>query len=123
MDREAWRAEIHGTESQRVGHDWATELNWNSGVSDGKVSASNAGDPGSLLVWENPLEKEMATHSSTFAWKTLWLEEPGRLQSMGSQSIGHDWETSFSLYFQTLVEVMKMFFITSFITSTIENLS
>ena len=38
------------------------------------------------LGWENPLEKEMATHSSTLAWKILWIEEPGRLQSMGSQS-------------------------------------
>ena len=39
---------------------------------------------------EDPLEKEMATHSSTFAWKILWTEEPGRLQSMGSQRVGHD---------------------------------
>ena len=38
------------------------------------------------LIWEDPLEKEMATHSSTLAWKILWMEEPGRLQSMGSQS-------------------------------------
>ena len=35
---------------------------------------------------EDPLEKEMATHSSTLAWKILWMEQPGRLQSMGSQS-------------------------------------
>ena len=38
----------------------------------------------------DPLEKEMATHSSTLAWKIPWTEEPGRLQSMGSQSVGHD---------------------------------
>ena len=42
------------------------------------------------LGWEDPLEKEMATHSSTLAWKILWTEEPGRLQSMGLQSVGHD---------------------------------
>ena len=42
---------------------------------------------------EDPLEKEMATHSSTLAWKIPWTEEPGRLQSMGSQRIG-DWVTS-----------------------------
>ena len=42
------------------------------------------------LGWEDPLEKEMATHSSTIAWKILWKEEPGRLQSMGSQRDGHD---------------------------------
>ena len=39
---------------------------------------------------ENPLEKEMAIHSSTIAWKIPWTEEPGRLQSMGSQRVGHD---------------------------------
>ena len=39
---------------------------------------------------EDPLEKEMATHSSIFAWKIPWTEEPGRLQSMGSQRVGHD---------------------------------
>ena len=38
------------------------------------------------LGWEDPMEKEMATHSSTIAWKIPWTEEPGRLQSMGSQS-------------------------------------
>ena len=43
------------------------------------------------------LEKEMATHSSTLAWKISWTEEPGRLQSMGSQRVWHDWVTSFSL--------------------------
>ena len=43
---------------------------------------------------EDPLEKEMATHSSTLAWKIPWMEEPGRLQSTGSQRVGHDWATS-----------------------------
>ena len=43
-----------------------------------------------FLGWEDPLEKEMATHSSTLAWKILWTEEPDRLQSMGSQRVGHD---------------------------------
>ena len=45
------------------------------------------------LGWEDPLEKEMATHSSTLAWKIPWTEEPGRLQSMMSQRVGHDWVT------------------------------
>ena len=40
----------------------------------------------------------MATHSSTLAWKTPWTEEPGRLQSMGSLGVGHDWATSLSLF-------------------------
>ena len=39
---------------------------------------------------EDPLEKEMATHSSTLVWKIPWTEEPGGLQSMGSQRVGHD---------------------------------
>ena len=42
------------------------------------------------LGWEALLEKEMAIHSSILAWKILWMEEPGRLQSMGSQRVGHD---------------------------------
>ena len=42
------------------------------------------------LGWEDPLEKEMATHSSTLAWKIPWTEEPGRLQSMGWQRVRHD---------------------------------
>ena len=42
------------------------------------------------LGWEDPLEKEMATHSSTLAWNSSWTEECGRLQSMGSQTVGHD---------------------------------
>ena len=42
------------------------------------------------LGWEDPLEKEMATHSSTLAWKIPWTEEPGRLQSMGWQRVGHN---------------------------------
>ena len=43
-----------------------------------------------FLGWEDPLEKEMAIHSSTLAWKISWTEEPDRLQSMGSQRVGHD---------------------------------
>ena len=52
-------------------------------------------------VWslgqEDPLEKEMTTHSSALAWKITWMEEPGRLQSMGLQRVGHDRVTSLSL--------------------------
>ena len=42
------------------------------------------------LGWEDLLEKEMATHSSTLAWKSAWTEEPGRLQSMGLQRVRQD---------------------------------
>ena len=45
------------------------------------------------LGWEDPLEKKMATHSGTVAWEIPWTEEPGGLQSMGSQRVGHDLAT------------------------------
>ena len=48
-----------------------------------------------LLGQEDPLEKEMATHSSILAWRILWTEEPGRLQSMGSQIVRHNCATNF----------------------------
>ena len=52
------------------------------------------------LVWDNPLEKEMAIHSSILAWEIPWIEEPGRLQSMGSQRVSHN--EAISLYFFSL---------------------
>ena len=55
-----------------------------------------------MWVWslgqEDSLEKEMAIHSSTIAWKIPWTEEPGRLQSMPSQRVRHDWATSISFF-------------------------
>ena len=42
------------------------------------------------LGWEDPLEKDMAKYSSSLAWRIPWTEEPGGLQSMGSQRVGHD---------------------------------
>ena len=59
------------------------------GLPDGsevKASACNVRS----LSWEDTLDKEMATHSSTLAWKIPWREEPGGLQSMGSQRVRHD---------------------------------
>ena len=55
--------------------------------SDGKESACNVGDPGSIP--KSPLEKGMATHSSILAWRIPWTEEPGGLQSVGSLGVGH----------------------------------
>ena len=82
MDREAWRAAIHGvTKSQtRV-----TELNW---------TVKNP--PAEQETWvqslsqEDAMEKEMATHSTIFIWEIPWTEEPGCLQSMGSQRVRYD---------------------------------
>ena len=67
---------------------------------------------------EDPLEKEMATHSSTLAWEIPWTEEPGGLQSMGSQRIRHDlvikqWSEdalpNWKLIFRSLIEVVFVF--------------
>ena len=66
-----------------------------------------------FLGQEDPLEKEMATHSSILAWRILWIEEPGRLHSMGSQSVGHDWANS--LHFTSLRFTSFMGFCISFI--------
>ena len=49
---------------------------------------------------EDPLEKEMATHSSIPVWKNPWTEEPGGLQSMGSQRVGHDWRSVLGVHWK-----------------------
>ena len=56
-----------------------------------KNPPANAGDIVESLGWEDPLEKELATHSSILAWRIPWAEEPGGLQSMGLQRGGHYW--------------------------------
>ena len=60
------------------------------GVSDGKVSACNAGDPGSMPGPGRSLEKEMATHSSILAWRITGTEDSGGLPSIGSHRVRHD---------------------------------
>ena len=59
------------------------------GGSEDKASACNAGDQGLIPGLGRSLEKEMAIHSSILAWRILWTEEPGGLQSTGSQRVGH----------------------------------
>ena len=61
------------------------------------------------LGQEDPLEKEIAAHSSTLAWKIPWTEEPGRLQSMGLQRVGHDLSTEQQQY--NVVYVTLVYFI------------
>ena len=56
----------------------------------GKESICNARDLVSIPGWEDPLKKGTATHSRILAWRIPWAENPGRLQSMGSQRVGHD---------------------------------
>ena len=60
------------------------------GGSDGKASAYNVVDLGLILGREDPLENEMAAHSSILAWRILWMEEPGGLQSMELQRVRQD---------------------------------
>ena len=59
------------------------------------------------LGWEDPLEKEMTTHSSILAWRIPWTEEPGGLQSTVSQRVEHDWVTSLSLSISEETEMNK----------------
>ena len=71
-------------ESQLYWNDWSIPNSQFSGAIKGRVMQG--------------VEKAMAPHSSTLAWKIPWMEEPGRLQSMGSLRVGHDWATSLSLF-------------------------
>ena len=72
----------------------ASELRWVRNHFSGRVAVLILYLPSNVLT----VEKAMAPHSSTLAWKILWAEEPGGLQSMGSLRVGHDWETSLSLF-------------------------
>ena len=62
------------------------------------MTSSGFGVPRNKLLISSQTEKAMAPHSSTLAWKIPWTEEPGRLQSMGSRRVRHDWATSFLLF-------------------------
>ena len=73
------------------------------------------------LGQEDFLEKEMATHSSTLAWKILWKEKPGRLQSMGSQRVGHDWATLLSTFMKQVSGSWRNHFI-SFLAANLNSL-
>ena len=84
-DGGAWWAAVYG-----VAQSWTRlkRLSSSSTLQETRVQS---------LGWEDLLEKEMATHPSIFAWKIPWMEEPGRLQSMGSQRVGHDFTFTFTL--------------------------
>ena len=60
------------------------------------------------LGWEDPLEKEISIHSSILAWRIPWPEEPSGLQSMGLQSVGHNWETNTSTFTNTFTALFYM---------------
>ena len=81
---------------------WVGQLScWDFSITCNRKSQTN--------FFANPiylLEKAVVTHSSTLAWKIPWTEEPSRLQSMGSQRVGHDWATSFTFHFHALEKEM-----------------
>ena len=91
-----WTEEPGGLQSiglQRVKHNWV-QIPTTPCSSDGKESACSAGDLVQSLGQEDPLETGKATHSSILAWRIPWTEEPGGLQSMGSQTVRHNWATN-----------------------------
>ena len=101
----AWRipwteelGELQSMGLQRVGHDRATNTHTDgSGVKSAPAMQETRDWP---LGQEDPLEEEMATHSSILAWEVSWTEEPGGLQSMGLQRVGRDWATEHTLTFK-----------------------
>ena len=116
MDREAWRAAVHGVAKSRTQlSDW-TELNKAGlALSAALPEFASSGQYRATMELEEVVEvcsflltfaldcqllaeKAMAPHSSALAWRIPWTEEPGRLQSMGSQRVGHNWATSRSLF-------------------------
>ena len=64
---------------------------------------------GLIPGWEDPLEEEMATHSTIFAWKIPWTEKPGRLQSMGSQRVRHDRVTNTFTFTLSIANIWRNF--------------
>ena len=92
MDRGAWQATVHGVAKSRTRlsnfHFTSLEMDYTSP----SIHSGNVGLPwlSDSLGREDPLKKEMATHSSILAWTIPWTEEPGGLQCIGSQRVGHD---------------------------------
>ena len=114
--RTPWTEEPGGLQSiglQRVGHNWATGLNWTDYTAVDNLASLVTQMVKNLptiqeiwvwsLGWENPQEGKMATLSSILAWRIPWTEEPGRLQSMGSQRVRHNWETNTRTHARTHV--------------------
>ena len=107
MDRGAWWATVHGVTKSWTGlSEWTRKKNTSCQKIPSLFFLSHFWF--FLALWplqgsfchilDNFLEKAMAPHSSTLAWKIPWTEEPGGLQSMGSRRVGNDWVTSLSLF-------------------------
>ena len=103
---------LQSTGLQRVGHDWATSLHFKGAkeLPSCKESAYQCRRCGfNPLDRKDPLEEEMATDSSILAWRIPWTEEPGGLQSMGSQKVGHSWATN-TIYTLLIKETILNFY-------------
>ena len=90
MDCSLPGSSVHGIFQARVLEWGAIAFSGFPGSSADKESACNTGDLSSIPGSEDPLEKGLAIHSSILVWRIPWMEEPGRLQSMGSLRAGHD---------------------------------
>ena len=121
MDREAWGAAVQEGRRVRQGrvtlshthtHKWASLV-----AQTVKCLPTMRETQVPSLGWEDLLEKEMATHSSILAWKIPWTEGPGRLQSMGSQRVGHNWATS--LYFTLYVHLYTSVCVYTYICTSV----
>ena len=97
MDKGAWRATVHGVAKSRTWLRWLS-MHLRAWIVPGGGTCFWASSRNILLLCLSSSEKAMAPHSSTLAWKIPWTEEPGGLQSMGSQRVGHDWANSLSLF-------------------------
>ena len=93
--------QLQSMESQSVGHEWVTSHSLSFYNLYGLFVTQTVKHLPTMwetrvqsLGQEDPLEKEMATHSSILAWKIPWMKDPGRLQSIGLQKVGHNWVTS-----------------------------
>ena len=89
MEREAWRAAVHGVAKSRTRLSNWTEVNWSTSASC--LSRTSVYPAAEIYIYTAP-------HSSTLAWKIPWVEELGRLESMGLLRVGHDWVTSLSFF-------------------------
>ena len=93
-----WKSSVQdkqlGRYSQRMSEPGGKSKEMMYNGSESKEFACNAGDPGSIPGLGRSPGGEHGNHSSFLAWIIQWTEEPGRLQSMGSQRVGHDWATN-----------------------------
>ena len=107
----AGRTRVRGDSSVFSFFIWTSGLSRGSpGCSDGRVCLQCRRPGFNPWVGEDPLEKEMASYSSILAWEILWMEEPGRLQSMGSQRVGHNW-AALPTYWAFIPAILPMWFV------------